>query len=170
MAQPQERRPRGVPVPLEDILDLGSAALEEGEPIPELYTADGDDVSPPLEWDDPPGETASFAVLCEDEDAPSANNFTHWILWNIDAAERRLEEAIPATSDAFDYRQGENDFGRTGWNGPAPPPGSTHEYVIRLYALDTRLDLPAGSSRRAFDVAIQNHVVAESMLTFTYGR
>ena len=149
-------------------LEVTSTAFADGEKIPPKFTADGDDVSPPLRWSDPPRETESFAISCDDPDAPSGL-FTHWTAWNIEAEQREQRAGTP-TSAAFTLRQGANGFGRTGYSGPKPPPGRPHRYRFHVYALDATPDLRSGASRAEFDRAIDGHVLAEGMLMGKYGR
>jgi Raf kinase inhibitor-like YbhB/YbcL family protein len=148
---------------------LTSAAFADGATIPRRFTADGEDISPPLTWNGAPPGTESFAVLCEDPDAPSGL-FVHWLVWNVAPDRLELREALPKAGDANDVLQGENGFGRIGWGGPSPPPGKPHRYVFRLYALDTKLKLSAGAARDDFDRAIEAHVLSETMLIGMYGR
>ena len=146
------------------VLALTSPAFQDGETIPTRHTADGEDLSPPLGWSAPPEGTRSFAVICEDHDAPSGT-FVHWLVWDIDASERRLPEGAVGLP-----REGRNGFGVTGYGGPSPPPGLPHRYRFRVLALDTVLGLPNGARRPAVDQAIAGHVLAEGGLTGLYGR
>ncbi len=147
-------------------LELTSPAFREGEAIPREYTADGRDAPPPLRWTDPPASTRSFALVCEDPDAPRGT-FTHWVLFNVPAELRELtEEAVLPNGAA----QGRNDFGRTGYGGPKPPPGKPHHYVFMLRALDTLLGLEPGATKEQFRAATAGHVLAEGRLTGTYAR
>jgi Raf kinase inhibitor-like YbhB/YbcL family protein len=151
-------------------LDLHSPAFSDGFPIPTDYTADGRNFSPPLRWHDPPEGTKSFALLCEDPDAPRGT-FTHWVLFNLPAEARELAPNVPPTPDLDGgIRQGKNDFGRTGYGGPAPPPGAPHRYVFKLYALDTRLGLSAGATRAQLLEAMRGHQLGEGRLLGVYGR
>ena len=150
-------------------LDVSSPAFREGERIPERFTADGANLSPVLCWSDPPPSTKSLAVLCEDPDAPSGV-FVHWVVWDIRADERQLQEGIPHTADPSNLRQGQNGFGGTGYAGPKPPPGKPHRYVFHVYALDAKPDLTAGATRAELDRLMDRHVVAEGTLTGMYGR
>src|SRR5438046_1261428 len=128
-------------------LELTSAAFEEGEPIPEQYTADGRNASPPLEWQNPPAGIRSLALICEDPDAPRGT-FTHWVVFNLPAESQELGEGIPAAATlANGTAQGTNDFGKVGYGGPSPPPGKPHRYFFKLYALDRPLDLQAGATK-----------------------
>jgi Raf kinase inhibitor-like YbhB/YbcL family protein len=148
-------------------LDVTSSAFHEGETIPKRYTADGDNVSPPLRWSDPPAATRSFAIVCEDPDAPSGI-FVHWIAWNIGLQQRELSEALSTSPDIDGIRQGKNGFGRAGYGGPKPPPGKPHRYRFRVFALDVQPNTRSGSTRNELDRAIANHVLAEGVLTGTY--
>jgi hypothetical protein len=150
-------------------LGLYSPEFEDGERIPTRFTADGENVSPPLEWGEPPPNTRSLAIVCEDPDAPSGL-FVHWLLWNIAPTSRNLEEAVPSASNVYGVRQGKNGFGATGYGGPKPPPGRAHRYVFRLVALDSMLDPPEDAGWREFCHAIEGRVLGTAILTGLYGR
>lgn len=151
-------------------LALTSSAFQEGQTIPRHCTGDGHNVSPPLKWLDPPPNTRSFALICEDPDAPRGT-FTHWVLFNLPAEMRELSEdfaregSLPGAA-----AQGANDFGKTGYGGPAPPPGKPHRYYFKLYALDTQLDLKPSAHRSDVLAAMKGHILAEGQLMGTYGR
>ncbi len=149
---------------------LVSKAFQDGQPIPVQYTGDGRDLSPPLQWSDPPENTRGFAVICEDPDAPRGV-WTHWLLLNIPAESRELTEGVAKSPTLPDGSvQGANDFGKVGYGGPAPPPGKPHRYFFKLYALDQRLDLPAGTKKDRVAAALQGHILAEAQHMGTYGR
>jgi Raf kinase inhibitor-like YbhB/YbcL family protein len=151
-------------------LDLTSTAFAPGDTIPKKHTGDGADTSPPLTWTDPPAGTKSFAVICDDPDAPRGT-WVHWVVFNLPADARGLEEGVPATEKlANGARQGKNDFRKLGYGGPAPPPGKPHRYVFKLYALDAPLDLPAGATKDQVVTAMKGHVLAEGELMGKYGR
>src|SRR5439155_19245032 len=102
------RRPGGA-FPMS--LELTSPAFRDGQPIPRQYTADGGNLSPPLRWPDPPGDTRGFALVCEDPDAPRGT-FTHWVLFNLPPESRELGEGVPPEATLPDgTAQGTNDFG-----------------------------------------------------------
>jgi Raf kinase inhibitor-like YbhB/YbcL family protein len=151
-------------------IQLSSPAFQEGETIPRQYTGDGKDTSPPLRWGEPPEGTRSFALVCDDPDAPRGT-WTHWLLFNLPPDRRELPEGVPA-KETLDggASQGKNDFGNIGYGGPAPPAGKPHRYYFRLYALDTQLDLPAGASRQQLLAAMKGHILAEGQLMGRYGR
>jgi Raf kinase inhibitor-like YbhB/YbcL family protein len=149
---------------------LSSPAFQEGETIPRAHTADGKNVSPRLAWGDAPEGTASFALVCEDPDAPRGT-WTHWVLFNLPADTRELPEGVPPEATlASGARQGKNDFKKIGYGGPSPPPGKPHRYFFKLFALDTMLDLPAGATRDQLLAAMKGDVLAEGQLMGTYGR
>jgi len=151
-------------------ISLSSTAFKDGEEIPARYTCDGQDISPPLEWGEPPSGTRAFALIMDDLDAPRGG-FTHWLIFNIASDSRQLVEAIPAQDQLPDGAlQGKNDFGGTGYGGPCPPTGSHHRYQFTLYALDHPLDLKAGTSKEQLLSAMQGHVLAQGQLTGTYQR
>jgi Raf kinase inhibitor-like YbhB/YbcL family protein len=151
-------------------LALTSTAFKAGETIPQKYTCDGQDVSPPLAWTDPPAATRGFALVCDDPDAPSGT-FVHWVLWGLPAAARSLPEGVPPTPTVEDGgRQGRNDFKRTGYGGPCPPPGAPHRYFFRLYALDATVDLAPVATKADLLKAIEGHTVGQAELMGRYAR
>jgi hypothetical protein len=149
--------------------ELTSSAFGAGETIPQKYTCDGDDISPPLAWGDPPAGTRSFALISDDPDAP-VGTWVHWVLYNLPADARALPEAVPADADLADGSQhGNSSWRRPGYGGPCPPSG-THRYFFKLYALDTVLDLKSGASKEELLKAMEGHVLAEAELMGTYSR
>ena len=151
------------------VFELTSSAFVAGESIPRKYTCDGDDVSPPLGWSDPPAGTQSLALVCDDPDAP-VGTWIHWVLYDLPAETRGLPEAVPSDADlAGGGRSGENSWRRLGYGGPCPPSG-THRYFFKLYALDTTLDLSAGASKKQVLKAMEGHVLAQAELMGTYSR
>jgi Raf kinase inhibitor-like YbhB/YbcL family protein len=151
-------------------LQLTSPAFKDGETIPRDYTADGRDVSPPLNWGDVPTETKSLALICEDPDAPKGL-FTHWVVFNIRAESRGLMEDRSDTPTLRDgMEQGTNSFGKIGYGGPSPPPGKPHRYVFRLFALRDQLNLPNSTTRDELLAAMNDLILGEGELTGLYGR
>jgi Raf kinase inhibitor-like YbhB/YbcL family protein len=151
-------------------IELSSTAFGEGATIPKEYTEDGKNVSPPLRWADPPKETKSLALICDDPDAPRGT-WVHWVIFNIPAGQRELEEGVPAQEELSNgARQGKNDFKKIGYGGPAPPPGKPHRYFFMLYALDTLLELAPGSTKDQLIAAMKGHALAEGQLMGQYGR
>ena len=162
--QTETRRVTGRTLPT---LRVTSSAFADGDTIPRHYTADGEDVSPPLTWSDLPHGTQSLVLVCDDPDAPSGT-FVHWLAWDIEPNLCELHEGVaPLTRDLI---QGKNGFGKVGYGGPSPPPGKPHRYFFRLYALDYRPELKPGAKRAELDRAIEAHVLAEGTLMGKYGR
>ena len=152
-------------------LTLSSPAFRNGEAIPERYTCDGADVSPPLEWSGAPDETRSFVLIVEDPDAPSGI-FRHWAVYNIPAGRTMLPEGAGAGAKAEQLGHGINDFGDRRYGGPCPPKGhGTHHYYFRLAALGTeQLTPPEPPTVAAVWDAAQKHVLAQAELMGTYAR
>jgi Raf kinase inhibitor-like YbhB/YbcL family protein len=151
-------------------LKITSPSFSNGGNIEKKFTCDGADVSPQLSWTSSPPETKSFALLVDDPDAP-VGNWNHWAIWNIPADSHGLPEGLSKDPKLRDgAEQGRNDFKRTGYNGPCPPPGKPHRYYFKLFALNTRLDLKAGSSKRELEAAMKGHIVAQSEWMGRYGR
>ena len=151
-------------------LQIKSGAFEEGTTIPKKYTCDGDDLSPPLSWTGVPEGTKSFAVICDDPDAPMGT-WVHWVLWGLPPDTVSLLEGVPAeTSLTSGAKQGLNSWPRVGYGGPCPPPGKPHRYYFKLYALDTLVTLPANTNKAALEEAMKGHTLAEAQTMGKYGR
>jgi hypothetical protein len=150
-------------------MHLYSSEFLTGNFIPFKYTCDGDNISPPLTWEDPPNGTQSFVLIVNDPDAPNGI-FTHWVLYDLPAQLRQLPEGI-ANQETLpdDSKQGKNDFGQLGFGGPCPPDG-THRYFFKLHALDQPLKLAAGASKEAVLQAMKGHVLDAAELMGLYGR
>ncbi len=150
--------------------ELQSLAFLPGGEIPAKYTCDGQDISPPLRWGDPPAGTKGLALIGDDPDAPGGT-WVHWVLYGIPAAVRGLPEGVPAREAvAAIGRHGVNDFGKVGYGGPCPPRGPAHRYFFRLYALDVDLALSARNSKAGLLKAIEGHVLGQAELMGRYQR
>ena len=150
-------------------MELKSQAFQAGSTIPAKYTCDGEDISPPLNWSDPPAGTKSLALISDDPDAP-VGTWVHWVLWNIPASARALEENLPKTASLPNgAKQGTTDFRRVGYGGPCPPSG-THRYFFKLYALGTALNLPSSTTKKDLEKAVQGHILAQAELIGKYQR
>jgi len=152
---------------------LTSPAFKPDDRIPAKYTGEGADVSPPLEWSDPPAGAKSFALICDDPDAPMGT-WDHWLLWNLAGDLRKLPENVAKTETVAALggaRQGKNSWPKIGYNGPMPPKGhGTHHYHFDLYALDTALDLKTGADKKALLAAMKGHILGKATLMGTYSR
>jgi hypothetical protein len=145
-------------------LVVHSSAFADGQPIPRKFTCDGQDVSPPLGWREHPDGTRSFAVICDDPDAP-AGTFTHWVLYDVPSDVTDLAEGSPGVG-----REGVNSFGRPGYSGPCPPPPRPHRYIFHVYALKVQSLGAAGMTKVDAMRALAGHVLAEGRLVGTYAR
>jgi Raf kinase inhibitor-like YbhB/YbcL family protein len=151
-------------------LELVSGDFRHGERIPERFTCEGEDVSPTLSWHGVPVETRSFALVCDDPDAPRGT-WVHWLLYNLSAEAAELGAGVPRLPELPSRaRQGINDGGDVGYGGPCPPAGKPHRYFFRLHALDTSLNLPPGVNRADLEQAMTGHVLAVGTLMGTYER
>ncbi len=150
--------------------ELNTRAFAEGGRIPARHTCDGDDRSIPLSWSGAPEGTESFALLFDDPDAPGGT-FKHWIIFDIPPTAVELLESVDTAARVVGTSiQLKNDFGRRGYGGPCPPEGETHTYRLFLYAMDTRLQIPANSSQGRVLDAIEEHALARAGLSGTYDR
>ncbi|MCG6538096.1 MAG: YbhB/YbcL family Raf kinase inhibitor-like protein [Syntrophales bacterium LBB04] len=149
---------------------ITSPVFREGETIPRAYTCQGQDISPPLIWGEPPTGTKAFALIMDDPDAPMGV-FNHWMIFNIPAAERGLAEAVPVQGELPNGSlQGRNSFGRLGYGGPCPPPGGPHRYYFAFYALSEPLKLKAGAEKRQMLAAMKGHIIDQAELMGKYRR
>jgi len=154
-----------------DIMEMTveSTAFGEGEFIPSKYTCDGENVSPPLSWSEPPESTRSLVLISDDPDAPMGT-WVHWVVYNIPPDVRGFPERMPSSPVLPDGTlQGKTDFGTTGYGGPCPPSG-IHRYFFKVYALDTVLDLKEGATKKQVVRAMEGHVIAQGRLMGKYKR
>jgi Raf kinase inhibitor-like YbhB/YbcL family protein len=154
---------------------LMSSAFSDGGQIPNnISCADPNAASPALSWSNPPAGAMSFALVMHDTDAAPQKgtmDVTHWILWNIPASSTSVTANVKVDSSPEGIAQGKNVRGVNGYQPPCPPPGATpHHYVFELYALDTKVDLPAGSTRADMLKAMDGHVIGKATTAGTFGR
>lgn len=147
---------------------LRSSAFADGSIIPGRFTCEGDDVSPPLEWGEAPSATRSFALLCDDPDAP-AGTWHHWAVYDIPVDWTGLQENVGP--DAANVKQGTNDSRVIGYSGPCPPRGhGRHHYRFHLLALSVeRLPLKRPSCQ-AVEREARKHLIAEATIAGIYER
>jgi len=151
-------------------IQLTSTAFADGQPVPVKYTADALDISPPLAWANAPADTKSFALIVVDPDAPSGD-WTHWLIYDLPPTTTSLAEdqlKVPQLHNGA--KQGLNDFKKTGYGGPAPPPGKMHHYYFKLYALDAMTGLPPGATKADLLKAMDGHLLGEGRLMGTCQR
>ena len=149
-------------------MKLTSPAFEHNGKIPSEYTCDGEDVSPELNIDGVPDGTKSLALIMDDPDVPKHIRpdglWVHWVMWNIPPETTKIARANEPNGIG-----GKSNFGRTGYGGPCPP-DREHRYFFKLYALDSTLDLPEGSSKEDLEKAIEGHIIEQTELIGLYER
>lgn len=146
-----------------DDLTIASPAFPMNSMIPDTYTCNGENQSPPLSWDHIPPKTQSLTLIIDDPDAPSGV-WTHWIVFNIPPTLNKLEAGSPMPSGAAN---GKNSWGGLGYRGPCPTIGA-HAYHFKLYALDTVLSLGNGTTSDLILNAMTGHVIASAELVGLY--
>lgn len=150
-------------------MQLTSTAFQHNQNIPAKYTCDGESISPPLTIDSAPATAKSLALIVDDPDAP-IGDWVHWLVWNIDPATKEIaENSLPAGINNQPTAQGITDYGKPGWGAPCPP-GGTHRYQFKLYALDTILSIPASSRKADLEKAMVGHTIDQNILIGLYGR
>jgi len=142
-------------------LKITSPAFENNGLIPSKYTCDGQDINPPLRIEGIPEGTQTLALVLDDPDAPMGT-WDHWIVWNIPPTSKIEENSVPGT-------EGMNSFRRQSYGGPCPP-GGTHRYFLKAYALDTKLALNPNSKKKDVEKAMQGHILAQGELVGLYKR
>jgi len=143
-----------------------SPSFEDGGFIPKKFSGDGGDLNPELQIQNIPSGTKSLALILHDPDAPMPGGFYHWIVWNIDPRTMLIkEESVPPGAV-----EGANSAGIVGYVGPKPPPGETHHYHFKLYALDDELHLVEGGTVDELMVNMEGHIIADAELIGLYTR
>jgi hypothetical protein len=151
-------------------MKLATTSFADGQPIPRRHASDDQNLSPALQWSGVPPGAKSLALICDDPDAPMGT-WVHWVVYDLPPATAGLAEGVPKSPElANGAKQGVNDFKRTGYDGPAPPPGNPHRYFFKLYALDLKPGLKPGLTKKDLLKAMDGHVLAEGQLAGTYQR
>lgn len=148
---------------------LESSDFKDGAAISKINTCEGANTSPELHWLNPPDNTQSFALICDDPDAPTAEPWVHWIVYNIPSSQKKLIEGFDRTVKLGDgTMQGLNTFDRIGFDGPCPPNNENHRYFFKLYALDTVLNVEPGLTKNQLLSEIEGHIIDQAELIGTY--
>jgi Raf kinase inhibitor-like YbhB/YbcL family protein len=154
-------------------LTLSSPAFAHGSEIPERFTGDGPDASPPLQWSGAPEGTKAFALIADDPDAPDPaaprRTWVHWVVSDLPASASSLPEGASGQAMPAGSSEGMNDSEGNGYSGPYPPIGR-HRYFFKLYALDAPVGLRAGHTKTELLKAMEGHVLASAELMGTYSR
>lgn len=145
-------------------MTITSSAFAHNSPMPSKYTCDGENINPPLTFSEIPANAQSLVLLVDDPDAPGGT-FHHWSIYNMDPKTTQIDE----NSKPVMGIEGMTSFGKAGYGGPCPPSG-THRYFFKLYALDTKLNLPEQATFNEIEDAMQNHILAQAELIGLYNR
>jgi Raf kinase inhibitor-like YbhB/YbcL family protein len=149
---------------------LRSSAFADGSEIPARFTCKGEDISPPLAWNEAPAATKSFVLLCDDPDAPGGT-WHHWAAYDVASRQTALPLDASSQAAALGFKQAINDFGKSAYGGPCPPPGAPHHYHFRLLAISVeRLAVPDGASCRNVASEARKRSLAEATLVGLYRR
>jgi Raf kinase inhibitor-like YbhB/YbcL family protein len=151
------------------VIDIKSTVFSEGEPIPQMYTCDSANISPPLQWKSVPEDSKSLTIICEDPDA-HGGTWTHWLLFNLPGDVKALTEMVMEREILENgAKQGLNDFGTVGYRGPCPPRG-TRRYYFKIYALDVELGLEARTTRQELLKSMEGHILDKGEIMGIYSR
>lgn len=142
-------------------LEITSRAFKNEGNLPSKYSCDGEGINPPLHIENIPEDAKTLALIVEDPDAPKGV-FDHWVVWNIGLVSDIMEGSNPGIS-------GDNSAGKSGFHPVCPPSGS-HRYYFKVFALDSSLDLPAGSKKKDLQAAMDGFIVAEGSIMGRYER
>ncbi|MBE7415424.1 MAG: YbhB/YbcL family Raf kinase inhibitor-like protein [Deltaproteobacteria bacterium] len=152
---------------------IESPDFKEGGHIPRKYTCEGENLSPPLAWKEPPPGTKSYVLVLEDPDAPMGT-FVHWVVFDLPPDLTELYRGAGNNGAGLEngMKHGMTDFGQIGYGGPCPPKGhGMHRYSFTLKAIDlASLGLDEGAKRSELERALKGHVLAETRITAVYQR
>jgi Raf kinase inhibitor-like YbhB/YbcL family protein len=152
-------------------LTITSPAFSHDGSIPAVYTCDGKDISPELNWSDIPENAKSLVLIVDDPDAPDPAapkiTWVHWVLYSLPASSSGLAEGINASELPEGTLEGLNDWKRTGYGGPCPPIGR-HRYFHKLYVLDTVLPDLNQPTKAEVEAAMEDHIIEQAILIGTY--
>lgn len=151
--------------------ELHSSRFDHKGDIPSRYTCEGEDVSPPLSWSNPPEGTVTFALIVDDPDAPDPQapkmTWVHWILYNIPASTRELQEAVLSKELPQGTLEGINDYKKTAYGGPCPPIGR-HRYFFKVYAVSKEITGLNRPTKKELEKAMEGSILAKAELVGTY--
>ncbi|MBI4406617.1 YbhB/YbcL family Raf kinase inhibitor-like protein [Candidatus Micrarchaeota archaeon] len=143
---------------------LSSPAFAHNGQIPNKHSCDGGDVIPPFEIQGVPQNTRSLALIMDDPDAVPVVGYlyVHWVVFNIPPSVSQIPEGTQIGT------VGASGSNQNRYEGPCPPPGETHRYFFRLYALDTELSLQEGATKQDVETAMQGHILGQTELAGQY--
>lgn len=154
----------GAATPASDAIDVTSPDFENGDPIPEKYSAAGENVNPALDWTGVPDSAESLVLIMDDPDAPGSSPFVHWVVFDIDPSSTDTgEDEVPSGGV-----QGTNSAGDRSYMGPAPPAGEEHRYFFKVFAVDEKLDLEPSATAEDVMNAIDGKTLGQGELMGTF--
>jgi Raf kinase inhibitor-like YbhB/YbcL family protein len=155
-------------------IEVRSLAFIDHAPIPAHHTADGEGVSPPLQWSGVPPQAASLVLIVEDADAPTPQPLVHAIVVDLPASQTELAEGALKSPDHDGndtVKAGRNSYLQASWLPPDPPPGhGVHRYAFQLFALGEGPAFSGSPGREALLDAIRDRAMASGCLIGTYER
>ncbi len=141
-----------------------TSVFSDNQAIPSQFTCDGENVNPELNISGTPKEAKGLSLIVDDPDAPGGD-FVHWVLWNFGPETLQIKEKTAPAGAVV----GKNDFGNNDYGGPCPPSG-IHRYQFKVYALDTKLDLPASAGKKELLAAMNGHILSQAILVGSYDK
>ncbi|MEF8846875.1 MAG: YbhB/YbcL family Raf kinase inhibitor-like protein [Candidatus Paceibacterota bacterium] len=145
-------------------MKITSPAFEPNQPIPDKYTCTGEDINPPLKFEEIPQKAESLVLIVDDPDAPSGT-WLHWTVWNINPNVGEIKEnTIPSSAV-----EGMTDFGEPGYGGPCPPSGE-HRYRFKVFALSRKLNLKEGAEQEELERALEDYIIEKDQLVGVYSK
>jgi Raf kinase inhibitor-like YbhB/YbcL family protein len=148
-------------------MTVTSPAFKNREPIPQKYTQDGENISPPLRWSSGPSGTSQYVLIVEDPDAGRKKPAVHWLVYHIPAGTTELPENAAA---AGGLTQGKNFTGQVGYVGPKVSKGNSHRYYFQIFAVDPTFTIPPGVTREELEKAALHGALAKGSMIGTYGK
>ena len=140
-------------------MKLISNDFKQNELMDKKFSYRGDNLSPHLKWEEATADTKSFALSCNDPDAP-VGDWIHWYVINIPSNISEIPQGGPVPGEEI-----QNDFRQTGYGGPAPPSG-THRYFFKILALD--VEKLEGVSKGNFKEKVSEHTIESAEIIGLY--
>lgn len=141
-------------------LDLTSPVFEDGDELPAEYTAEGDNVNPPMILSGIPEDCVSLVMVVEDADTDPKDKL-HWMVWNLPPSTRMIQEGVLPEG----AMEGYNDFGKVEYAGPTA--GTGHRIHFKLYALDVELELEEDATKKHLEKEMAGHILDDVVVTVT---
>ena len=147
-------------------------AIPLNEPMADVYTAFGKNISPAVAWNGAPPGVASYVLIVEDSDGHGETPVLHWLAYNIPGTANALNKDVRNRAEPkapFGMMQGINHAGGVGYIGPNPPQGDApHHYHFEVFALDRMLRLKPKQSLEQVIAAMNDRVMAEGETVATF--